>query len=160
MIVALSCPDSGAALLAERWKRPPTDSTALYVLAGVSRQSIDARIADAALAVVQNRGAGLKARVPALEAVVGQFGVWLEFGRMDKSRTISRTGSIATEVDVVQVLFRGSGSYEAHRGKVPVTEAVKDRIVATLRELARGPDDPYMLLALREALEIIVPERR
>jgi hypothetical protein len=73
---------------------------------------------------------------------------------MDKRRQISSTGSIVQEVDVVRVSMRSGASYEAHLGRIPVTAAVKDRIVASLRELARGPDDPYMLLAIRHRSRI------
>jgi hypothetical protein len=114
-----------------------------------------------ALAILQNRGERREVRVRALEAIVGQMGAWAIFGPMDKLRYVNpATGVVEKEVEVVRVSLRGNGSYEATRGTSPVTDGTKERVKAALRNLLGGPDDPYILLAVKQALELVTPERQ
>jgi hypothetical protein len=69
MNLAITCPDTSAALLANRWRDVPNDSVALYVLSASSKRMVDARIAESALATLGNRAERLHVRVRALPAV-------------------------------------------------------------------------------------------
>jgi hypothetical protein len=46
-------------------------------------------------------------------------------------------------------------SYEVTRGKVEVTEAVRERMREALRVLERAPDDRYLIMAVKEARAMI-----
>ena len=62
-----SCPDTGAALVAERWRGRPTDTVYINMLQEVSRNINDERIADAAIEIVEDRAAPEELRRRAVE---------------------------------------------------------------------------------------------
>ena len=146
--LAITCPDSGAALLAERWKRLPSDSMAILVLAGSSQRLIDGRIADAALDVLQKRSERLWVRVKALEAVAGQLGRWVTFGKIIQTgyRSFDSNQLVDTR-ETVEISWRTD---EVRRGKQPITPGLRQRIDRAFDDIERGGDERYLVLAVGE----------
>jgi hypothetical protein len=68
-----SCPDTGAALVAERWRSRPTDTVYINMLQQVSRNINDERIADAAIEIVEDRGEREDLRRRAVETIATQI---------------------------------------------------------------------------------------
>ena len=151
MWVFAGCPDSGAAFLAARWRRPLDDSSVVNALVFNSRRMHDARVSEAALAALQNRGNRLATRIAALEVIVAHIDpdLWVEFGPVGTTVFTPLSGG-ASEVrseDRVQ-LSLGRPPMMLTRGKIPITEATRQRLKQALRVLGQGPDDRYLLLAV------------
>ena len=68
-----SCPDTGAAVVAERWRGRPTDTSYIEMLQQVSMNINDERIADAAIDIIEDRAAPQELRRRALETIATQL---------------------------------------------------------------------------------------
>jgi hypothetical protein len=151
--LASHCPDTGAALIAARWRTPPTDSTVLDGLVFFSTHLIDARLADAALATVQDRSREQSVRSAALTVLVVQLNPTMDirFGPIDKIRIFSSDQPMREE-EIVSTTGGPIGMMQT-RGKSGITPPVRAQILESLRSIVgAGSADHYMALAAREAL--------
>jgi hypothetical protein len=143
---AHQCPDTGAALLAERWLTRPTDPTYMSALKDASQGINDERIARALLTVVEDLRESSAMRQHALEVLATQLspGLYYRLGTMVQSPT-SRA-QFATGTKIGSILSFVAGGNE-------ISAATRLTLMQRLERLAEV--DPVIAPNVRSVLNMV-----
>ncbi len=154
----VTCGDTGAALISERWKRPVTDPEVLHALHWNSRRMHDSRVSHAALEALRNAVNPDPMRVAALEVIAAHLWPdrWIDLGPIGKVVYAPFPGQTApafiAERDEYVATGTGRPPMMLTRGKLPVTDQTREVLTASLREFGRATSDRYLRTAIRTLL--------
>ncbi len=135
------CGDAGPRALAAQWLTPPTDTTALRVLAGASARISDPRLLAAAKGVLLGRSRSRDVRLAAIQVLVGQFDPALVVEYRTPSGPAAAWGGSYVMLGhwIRESGFPGASGGERGDSVPPATRGL---VVSLLRQVgASDPDD-------------------